>query len=277
MHAKTVLGVVGIDHDDEDILEIARLAERGQVHLSAIVVSCVPPPPVADRAGDVTALYAVAWDEEFDRLNARVDGLRRKLAEKGLSGDILAVYCLQGNVAEEVGKHSRYADLTVVGRNMLKDDFLRKRVLDGALFASPAPVLLAGETSTTLRPTTVLVAWNATLEAGVAVRSALDMLAHADSVHLAVVDPDARPHAMGEEPGADMARFLARHHVNVTVDSLASGGNDPALVLQRHARDIGAELIVMGAYGHSRMRERFFGGTTETMTRNIGTPVLMAR
>lgn len=276
MHAKTVLGVIGIDHGDEDFLEVAQLADREQVHLSAIVISCVPSPPVADRAVDVTALYAVAWDEELDRLNARADGLRQKLAERGLSGEVLAVYCLQGSIAEEVGKHARYADITVIGRNMLKDDFFRKRVLDGALFASPAPVLLAGEASTTLRPKTVLVAWNATLEAGAAVRSALDMLAHAESVHLAVVDSDARPYTMGEEPGADMARFLARHHVKVTVDSLASGGNDPALVLQRHARDIGAELIVMGAYGHSRMRERFFGGTTETMTRNIGTPVLMA-
>jgi nucleotide-binding universal stress UspA family protein len=276
MHAKTVLGVIGIDHGDEDLLRAAQLAEREQVHLSAIVVSCVPPPPVAGRAGDITSLYAVEWDREFDRLNARVAELRQRLGDKGLPGELQAVYCLQGSVAEEVGKHACYADITIVGQRMLKDDFLRKRVLDGALFASPAPVLLVGEAPATLRPKTVLVAWNATLEAGAAVRSALDILSHADSVRLALVDPDASAYAMGEEPGADLARFLARHHANVTVDSLAGGGNDPALVLQRHARDIGADLIVMGAYGHSRMRERFFGGTTETMARNIGTPVLMA-
>ena len=82
---------------------------------------------------------------------------------------------------------------------------------------------------------------------------------------------------MGEEPGADVATYLSRHGVKVTVETLASGGNDPALVLQRHASDIAADLIVMGAYGHSRMRERLFGGTTQSMLENVGTPVFMAR
>lgn len=276
MHAKTLLSVIGIDHGDEDLLQVAELALREQTHLRAIVISCVPPPSVGDRAGDISSLYAVEWDKEFDRLNARAAELRERLGEKGLPGEVLAVYCLQGSVSEEVGKHACYVDVTVIGQNMLKDDFLRKRVLDGALFASPAPVILVGEPLATLSPKTVLVAWNATREAGVAVRSALDILAHADSVHLGLVDPDAGSCTMGEEPGADIAAFLARHHANVTVDSLASGGNDPALVLQRHARDIGADLIVMGAYGHSRMRERIFGGTTEIMAKHIGTPVLMA-
>lgn len=104
----------------------------------------------------------------------------------------------------------------------------------------------------------------------------MDILAQAENVHVVLVDPTARPYAMGEEPGADVAAFLSRHGVKVTVEALASGGRDPAIVLQRHASDIGAELIVMGAYGHSRLRERLFGGTTQTMLSHVGTPVLMA-
>jgi nucleotide-binding universal stress UspA family protein len=138
-------------------------------------------------------------------------------------------------------------------------------------------LLLSNASAPTLRPKTVLIAWNSTLEAGAAIRTALDIIVHADKVHLALVDPDARPYAMGEEPGADIAAYLARHGANVIVERLPSGGIDPAEVLNRHARDIGAELIVMGAYGHSRMRERFFGGTTESMLRGVVTPVLMAR
>jgi nucleotide-binding universal stress UspA family protein len=277
MHAKTLLSVTGVDHDDEDLIGVAELAHREQASLVAIVISCVPPPPVAERAGDISPLYAVAWEEEYDRLNARVAELAEKLASRGLRGDVRAVYCLQGSVAEEVAKHASYADITVVGRTMRRDAFLLKRVLDGALFSSPAPVLfLEGSDLPTLRPKNVLIAWNATLEAGTAVRGALHIIAHADKVHLALVDPDARPYTMGEEPGADMATFLARHQANVTVDCIASGGVDPALVLQRHAKDVAAELIIMGAYGHSRLRERIFGGTTESMLQNITTPVLMA-
>lgn len=277
MHAKTFLSVVGIDHADKDLIQAAELVSHEQAHLTAIVVSCVPPPPAGEPIGDLTSIYAVEWDKEYDRVTARAAELRERLGARGLTADVQPVYCLQGNVSEEVAKYACYADVTIVGQNMLKDDFLRKRVLDGALFSSPAPVILLGESGAeNLRPKTVLVAWNATLEANVAVRGALDIIAHAESVHLVLIDPDARSYTMGEEPGADIATFLSRHQANVTVERLASGGLDPALVLQSHARDVGADLIVMGAYGHSRMRERFFGGTTETMTKNVRTPVLMA-
>lgn len=160
---------------------------------------------------------------------------------------------------------------------MLKDGYLLKRVLNGALFASPTPVVLAGGSrKASLAPKTVLIAWNSKLEASAAVKQSMDMLIGAENVHVVLVDPVARAYATGEEPGADIAAFLSRHGVKVTVEVLASGGRDPALVLQRHATDIGAGLIVMGAYGHSRMRERLFGGTTQTMLSNIDTPVLMA-
>ena len=278
MPAKTILSVIGVDHGDDDLLAAADVAQRFDAHLNAIVISYVPPPPVADLVSQTYSTYAFAWEEESDRVNTRAAELRTLLSKRGFGGDVQPVYCLQGNVDEEVAKRAIYADLTLVGVGMLKDGQLLKRVLDGALFASPAPVILAGEKrAVNLVPKTVLVGWNSRLEAGVAVRQSLELLIQAENVHVGIVDPDATPHAMGEEPGADLATFLARHGIKVTVDVLASGGRDPALVLQRHATDIDADLIVMGAYGHSRLRERLFGGTTQAMLTNIETPVLMAR
>jgi nucleotide-binding universal stress UspA family protein len=277
MAAKTILSVIGIDHSHEDLLAAAELARQSDAHLSAVVISCVPPPPVGDFVGQTYSTYAFAWEEENDRVNARAVELRDLLSERGFEGDVQPVYCLNENVDEEVATRAMYADVTVVGTTMLNDNHLLKRVMDGALFASPAPVIVAGQTrKVTLAPKTVLVAWNSKREAAAAVRQSLDMLAHAENVHVVVVDPNAKPHAMGEQPGADVATYLARHGVKVTVETLASGGRDPALVLQRHATDIGAELIVMGAYGHSRLRERIFGGTTQTMLGHVDTPVLMA-
>jgi nucleotide-binding universal stress UspA family protein len=277
MPAKTILSVVGVDHGNEDLLAAAEVARQSGAHLNAIVISCVPPPPVGDLVGQTYSTYAFAWEEESDRVTARAAELRELLSQHGLEGDVQPVYCLNESVHEEVATRAAYVDVTLVGTRMLKDNHLLKRVLDGALFASPAPVILAGQNrKVTLAPKTVLVAWNSKLEAGAAVRQSLDMLAHAENVHVVVVDPNATPHAMGEEPGADVATYLSRHGVKVTVETLASGGRDPALVLQRHASDIGAELIVMGAYGHSRLRERIFGGTTQTMLGHVDTPVLMA-
>lgn len=278
MHAKTLLTVMGVDHGAEDLIQVAELAQREQAHLVAAVVSCAPPPPVSHEAADVYSIFAAEWEQQSEQLDARAAELLELLGSRGLKADVQQIYCLQGSVSEEVSKRACYADMTIVGITMLKDDILRNRILDGALFNSPSPVLLLSNASApTLRPKTVLIAWNSTLEAGASIRSALDIIVHADKVHLALVDPDARPYAMGEEPGADIAAYLARHGAHVIVDGLPSGGIDPAEVLNRHASDIGAELIVMGAYGHSRMRERFFGGMTESMLRSVVTPVLMAR
>ena len=69
----------------------------------------------------------------------------------------------------------------------------------------------------------------------------------------------------GEEPGADAAAYLARYGVNLSLDRLSGQGLSTARVLKRHASDTGADLLVMGAYGHPRLRERIFGRVTETM------------
>ena len=99
----------------------------------------------------------------------------------------------------------------------------------------------------------------------------------AEEVHVTLVDPDTSSIVSGPEPGADIAAYLAHHGVKTTVDRLPSGGKAIADVLKQHAIDVSADLIVMGGYGHSRMRERIFGGVTRSMLDEPRLPVLMAR
>jgi nucleotide-binding universal stress UspA family protein len=277
MAIKTILSVTGVDHGDEDFITAVELARRSDAHLNGVVISRVPPPPISDLAGHAYSTYSFVWEEEDARLNARASELRALLSRRDCKGGVQPIFCLCGNVDEEVAVRAAYADVTVLGKRLLKDAALLDSVLDGALFKSPAPVLLLGDGAANLAPKRVLVAWNSTLEAGSSLRQSMDVLVQADEVRVVLVDPTATTRGMGEEPGADVATFLVRHGVEVTVEVLASGGIDPAIVLQRHAKDVAAELIVMGAYGHTRMRERIFGGTTQTMLDNVTTPVLMAR
>jgi nucleotide-binding universal stress UspA family protein len=95
-------------------------------------------------------------------------------------------------------------------------------------------------------------------------------------VRLVLVDPVTDEIDHGEEPGADIATYLARNGVTVSVDCVPSGGNSVAHVMRRHAVDMGADLMVMGAYGHSRLRERIFGGVTHSMLKDAAIPILMA-
>jgi len=277
MTFKTILGVIGIDHDNADAISLARLADRAHAHLNCAVVASVPPPPFGEVVGNAYEIWSQMWEDENNRLDRRVGELRQLLKDKGLPGDLQPVYCIQGDVAGEIGERARYADVTVVVGDMLRDETLLKRVLDGAIFDTPTPTILVPKgKEVDLAPKRVLIGWNAGIEAGRALRQSMDLLVGAEDVRVAVVDPQATSYAMGQEPGADVAAFLARHGVKTTVDVLASGDHEIDEVLRQHAVDINADLIVMGAYGHSRLRERIFGGTTNSMIKKPTFPVFFA-
>ncbi|MFY0312091.1 universal stress protein, partial [Leisingera sp. D0M16] len=89
-------------------------------------------------------------------------------------------------------------------------------------------------------------------------------------------DPDLTDERDGEDPGTDAAAWLSHHGCNVTVSQFPSGGRDVGPAIQDRAREAGADLVVMGAYGHSRLREAVFGGTTRTMIEQTELPVLFA-
>jgi nucleotide-binding universal stress UspA family protein len=212
-------------------------------------------------------------------LAERAEAVSRLVATLDVSADVVSRYSETAFSEEAVGVRARYADITILGPDLLSDELLRNRVMEGALFLSGRPVLLMpeGMNRATLSPKRVMVAWDSSMEASRAVREALAMLVAAEDVHIVLVDPESGQFEQGDEPGADVAAYLARHGVKLTVDRLPGEGKTIDAVLRSHAMDCGAELIVMGAYGHSRLRERIFGGVTRAILENVSVPVLMAR
>jgi nucleotide-binding universal stress UspA family protein len=123
----------------------------------------------------------------------------------------------------------------------------------------------------------VLVAWNARREAARAVSDALPILCKAEWVSVLVVNPEKwaiSPH--GEEPGADIALYLARHGVKVQVEVAESEAAKVGEVIRARAHKAGAELVVMGAYGHSRTLELILGGVTRDMLCEMTVPVFVS-
>jgi len=120
----------------------------------------------------------------------------------------------------------------------------------------------------------VLVAWNGSREATRAVHDALPLLRRAEKVTVLSIDPDedAEPRL----PGADVSLHLARH--GVTAQAATIAGTDVAVgdLLLSYAADHDIDLIVMGAYGHTRLREVVLGGATRTLLRHMTVPVLMS-
>ncbi|AZO05506.1 MULTISPECIES: universal stress protein [unclassified Mesorhizobium] len=278
MPFKTLLTVTGPDYGDGDLRLAAGLCEEIDAHLSVLVVVIAAPPSGGEYAAVISPAWLAEREAEMETQEKRSSAVSRMLSEGPVSADLGSEYPEQSWTDEIIGRRARYADLTIVGPEMLASGLLKDKVLAGSLFSSGKPILLVPQGArATLKPKRVLVAWDASLEASRAVREALDILSSADEVRIAMIDPieDERHH--GAEPGADLAAYLSRHGAKVAVDRLPSSGHSVAAVLRQHATDTGAELVVMGAYGHSRLRERIFGGVTKSMIEDPGLTVLMAR
>lgn len=277
MAYKTILSVTGVDQGDRDLELAAELCGEVGAHLSALVVAIAAPPPMGDAV-----LMADVWAKErqavMERVTERGAAVTAFLAKSDLAGDVSTEYPDIAWVDEAVGQRARYADVTVVGPDILKTETLKSKIIEGVLFSSGKPLFLVPEGSrATMKPKRAVVAWDSSFEASRALRESLDMLDHTEEVRITLVDPIADDLGQGAEPGADVAAYLVRRGLNVVVDRLPSSGLSVAEVLSRHAMDMSADVMVMGAYGHSRLRERLFGGVTKSTLAAPPLPILTAR
>ncbi len=181
-------------------------------------------------------------------------------------------------LSSEVGVHAYYADLVVIARPESAGQTAGPPGLaESLVLSSGRPIILFPPGSTVSRVDRILMAWNATRESIRAAADALPLLAKAKAVEVLVVDHERNRSGHGQEPGADIARHLARHGAQVEVRRLSSGGKDVGRLLLSEAAAFGADLVVMGAYGHSQLREWMFGGVTRTVLYEAGVAVLMSR
>lgn len=278
MTFKTILTVTGSGLGDGDLKLAAGLCEEVGAHLAVLVIGLAAPPPI----GAYAAVVSEGWFQErqldLAKLQARTDTVSGLLASMTVSSDVTSEYQEIAWADEAIGRRARYADITVLGPEGLASEEIKANVIEGVLFHSGKPPLLVPEgAAPTLKPRRVMVAWDSRLECSQALARSLPLLAEAGEVHLALVDPVESEEEHGAEPGADAAAYLARYGVRVTVDRLPSQDRTVAAVLRQHVVDTAADLLVMGAYGHSRLRQRIFGGVTSSMIEEPPVPVLMAR
>ncbi len=174
--------------------------------------------------------------------------------------------------------NARYADLLIVGQADPDDPAGSRNDLPEAMaFATGRPVLVVpqiGAPSTVGK--TVMLCWNASRESARAAADALPFLQAAEKVIVLIIDPEVSGNGHGQEPGADVATWLARHGVKVTVQRDVAADVEIGEVILSRAADHGVDLIVMGIYGHSRLREFVLGGASRTLLSSMTVPVLMS-
>lgn len=181
------------------------------------------------------------------------------------------------DLARHVAARARFSDLVVLPQPYGKDRGAElEPVVEAALFEGGVPVLvLPNDVAPNPAPKRILLGWNESSEALAAARAALPFLTQADAVHVVVIDPPTHGPSRSD-PGGMLSQYLSRHGVRCEIDVLSKTLPRISDVISRHAADIEADMIVMGAYGHSRFREAILGGATRYMLEQAKLPVLMA-
>jgi nucleotide-binding universal stress UspA family protein len=121
-----------------------------------------------------------------------------------------------------------------------------------------------------------MVCWKPSRESTRAVTDALPMLQRAEKVSVLSINPEPSPLGHGEVPGADLALYLARHKVKAEVVASSGVKIEPGDFILSRAADLNVDMLVMGAYGHARMRELVFGGVTRTIMQHMTVPALVS-
>lgn len=235
-----------------------------------IVPSYVEAQISVDLISDVTE-KAVARAEEA------LEDYRRRAADAGIEMEARVV---EGQIIPILREHSKYADLMLLGQDQPDDpDNASYGLADALLFEGGCACLVVPHSGKLTAPgKRVLLTWNASRESARALREALPFLKRADEVVVLSSEPDhddsqvARGHPHADE----LARFLEYHGIESTSSGISDPNLSPSDAIAGQAADMNADLIVMGAYGHARLREIILGGVTRDLLKLSTVPLLLA-
>jgi nucleotide-binding universal stress UspA family protein len=280
MNRQTILFVMNAKTPDAQIHAAAEATAADGDHLICLLVDAAPALPmyaygvppyggmnIPDNWGDLVA-------EAQETQHKRVQEVEKLLAKSNTSGDVQSAMCATVDVKHIVARSARVSDVVYFAPNLREANDVFREAASGVLFHSPISLRLNGAVSRS--GNRIFVAWDSSEASASAVHAALPYLKKAKEVVIASIDPFMTPDRDGQDPGVDVAAWLSHHGCNVTVSQFPSGGRETAECIHDRATEFGADLIVMGAYGHARMIQSVLGGTTRSMIEQTELPVLLA-
>jgi nucleotide-binding universal stress UspA family protein len=251
------------------------LAERFGAHLTGVYVDPGLALPTLVDVPISPSLVDALEDEQQERRKRAEKQFKDSVAQSTLSTEWRLA---QGELASTLSRHARYTDLVVLGQEGSGD---QKVVLGGlpdtVVLTCGRPALVVPYIGASTPPGKhVIVAWNGSREAARAVSDALPLLTAAEKVDVMCVNPGRDEEDEAGLPGADVCLHLARHGVKAEAQELVASDLEVGDLLLSRAADHGADLIVMGAYGHARWREVVLGGVTRQLLNQMTVPVFMS-
>jgi nucleotide-binding universal stress UspA family protein len=276
---KTLLVLLDEADDSSARLDVAcSLAEAHGAHLTVLAISQQISTYIVVGAAAASTVDFGQVEESRKKAQSIAELAKKHIDKRGLLGDVRWTSHELFGLREAVSLQGRHADLTIAGQPT--DGFcrnLREAALEGALFSSGRPILMTPVNwKKPINASHIIVAWDGSKEASRSVCDAAPFLDRAAKATIVIVDPEPEQGGLGQDPGADIATVLARHCSRVELDRIPHAGTTPAQAILTRAKATASDLIVMGGYGHSIMRENLLGGVSREIISTAELPIFLS-
>lgn len=269
-----VVHLTGSPEDDVRLAFADAVAQNFDAHLTGLQVHILPEVlSITDPSGSAFLRELIEQsDKDADKVTSR---LTEKLAALGPHAELRRLDVFPGEIGNALAAEARVADL-FIGTRPYGDPAKSAHIEEAVLFKSGrACLFLPPQRPAPARIDTIFVGWKNTPEAARAVAEAIPFMQQAGTVIVGMVEEPGSGGQFGSEPGSDVGRYLSRHGIKPEI-RMINGWSDTGAALLKEAAAVGAQMIVMGGYGHSRVRELVLGGATRDVLSNAEIPVLMA-
>ncbi len=244
-------------------------------HVAGIGFIYEPVIPGSMLGGIPTDLIEVQREENSKAAKEAIARFEAAAKAANLSAETRMVDASVAGAADLFGRIARRFDVAVVGQARREQGASEELLIEGALFGSGRPVIIVPYVQKQgLKLDRIIICWDGSRPAARAIADAMPFLERAKAIEIVVVTGERDK--SGEITGKNMRRHLGRHGITVEIKHITGAGSDVPNTILSHAADSGTDFMVLGGYGHSRLREFILGGVTRSIMRSMTVPVLMS-
>jgi nucleotide-binding universal stress UspA family protein len=265
---------VGRPHDVAADYAVS-IAAAFDAHLCGVAFAYEPVVPPSIMGGSSAAVIDAQWSASEGAASEAIRNFERAAKRAGVTAEHRKLAASLGGAADQFGRLARRFDLAVLAQAAPKQSAALGLVIEGALFESGRPVIVVPYIHKgALELRRVMVCWDGSRPAARAIADAMPFLARSTAIDVVIV-ANGRERS-DEIAGVDMGEHLARHGLKIEVRRIVSTDVDVPNTILSYAADSGADFIVMGGFGHSRLREFVLGGATRGVLAAMTVPTLMS-
>jgi nucleotide-binding universal stress UspA family protein len=251
------------------------IAETFAAHVCGVAFAYEPVVPPSIMGGIPADVIDAQWTASEDAAGAAIAAFEAAAQRAGIAREHRKLEASIGGAGDLFGRLARRFDLAVTAQAEPKSSAAQGLIIEGALFGAGRPVIVVPYIQRSgLALDRVMICWDGSRPAARAVADAMPFLARSGAIDVVIVASGRN--RSDEIPGVDMGEHLARHGLKVDVKRIVSSDVDVPNTLLSHAADSGADFIVMGGFGHSRLREFVLGGATRGILEAMTVPTLLS-